>query len=161
MPILSRKTNQTKNINNRPSISLILALTFFLICLFVLTISDGLLLFVAIQSQKPAITVHQIYIAKEAAQTVQDFIEMKFDLLKSVVQVTRHIEVPIDEQKTILENLLEIQPTFRQLALFDEKNQMITYATHGSVEAINQMTDHLDQNAFGQTQDNLRIVSPV
>jgi len=54
MPKIQLKKNLTHMPQNKLSICLILALTFFLICLLVLTNSDGLLLYITVQTEEAA-----------------------------------------------------------------------------------------------------------
>jgi len=146
---------------NNLSISFTLALAFFLLCLLVLTISDGLLVFVAIQTQKATITTNQRYIAQDAVKSVNNFFMEKFNLLHTTIQFTDPLFASFEEKQYILNTLLELQPDFLQLILFDEQNHILVHAAQETTAALKRMNDHLDQNALMQIRQNQPYLSPI
>lgn len=146
---------------NNLSISFTLALAFFVICLLVLAISNGLLVYVAIQTQQAAITRSQYYISQEA----EKFIDGSFNEIFKLLQVTNRFSEPLsassEKQLQILENMLELHPGFQQILLYDNQNQLIALVSRKSDLSIPQISNLLDQNAWSQIKQDRKYLSPV
>src|SRR3954470_1690602 len=92
-----------------------LAIAFFTLSAIVLLISSGLQIVSNVQTQREAISNKQQLIAQEASRTVSNFIQEKFSVLATTVELVDLIRTPAEEQKQILDSLLGSQPAFRQL----------------------------------------------
>ena len=73
--------------------------------------------------QREAISNKQQLIAQEASRTVSTFIQEKFSVLATTVELTDLVTAAPEEQKQILDSLLGPQPAFRQLVVLNAHSQ--------------------------------------
>lgn len=145
---------------NRMSIIFVLGLTFFLICLLMLTISNGLLVYAAVQTRQSIITRNQYQISQDASKSINYFFDEKFNTLQTTAMVENLIMASSNEQKHILENFLELQPDFRQVILYDHQNRIIAHIARESSHDKKQMTDHLDQKILAHIKQDQKYLGP-
>ena len=110
-----------------------LAIAFFTLSAVVLLLSSGLQMVTTVQTQREAITNKQQLIAREASRAVSTFIQEKFSVLATTVELVDLIRAPAEEQKQILDSLLGFQPAFRQLVVLNAQSQEVA---HGSTRAL-------------------------
>jgi PAS domain S-box-containing protein len=104
------------------SLAATLALAFVLLSVGSLLISGSLMLVSAIRTQQLVISNNQQLIARDAARSVNDFVEEKFRLMETAIWFGDPVTSSAQAQTQILESMLGFQPAFRQLVLFDRAN---------------------------------------
>jgi two-component system, cell cycle sensor histidine kinase and response regulator CckA len=116
----------TKNSKVKPQRSLlsILTLSFLILSLTALIISGSIQLFFNIRTQQLAIEKNQQLIAQEAAKTVSNFITEKISVLKATIWLTTPYSYDKIKQKSFLQSLLGLYPSFLQALLFDDHNEI-------------------------------------
>ena len=100
MTIKRDSTERTKKFR---SLTVTLAIAFLALGAITLLISGSLQIYFNFQSQRQVIAGHQQSIARDAAQTVADFIEEKFTMLKTAGRLDYLIDGNSQEQKVALE----------------------------------------------------------
>lgn len=96
-----------------------LALAFVALSLTGLLILGIVGLLFQIQIQEEAITGRQQVVARRAADSVTGFIQEKFSLMETAVRLSGSER----ERERAMENLLGMEPAFRQLLLFNNRNE--------------------------------------
>ncbi|MBN1220388.1 MAG: GAF domain-containing protein, partial [Anaerolineae bacterium] len=153
MSTLIQKSHPTR------SLVVTLAIAFLALSVGVLLISGGLQIFLNLQTQQQAISDKQQVIAQEAANTVASFIQEKFSVLETTVELVSPTTASPETQYQILESLLGLQPAFRQLVLFDAQNRELVRVSRLSQVASGQFAEQLKEEVLGQVQQ--RYISPV
>ena len=105
------------------SLTVTLAIAFLALNAVVLLIANCLNIYFTFQNQQKLIASQQQLIAQNAANIVRGFIQEKFGILKVAASLGKLIIAPLEEQKTILEKQLGLEPTFRQLVLLNTEEQ--------------------------------------
>ena len=143
------------------SLMALLAITFFALSAVVLLISGGLQIVFNYQTQRDVVFSQQRLIAQEAASAVSGFIEDKFSVLETAVELENVVAVPAEDQERILGNALGFQPSFRQLALFNAEGQLLTQNSRlvqaRSQEFVNQVTEQV----LPTIEQTDRYISPI
>ena len=103
------------------SLSFTLALTFSILIVVVLVFSSVLLMYFSFQAQQELLVSNQQLIALNAANVVEDFIREKISVLGTFAEKSKLVDISEDQQKPILEKLLGLEPIFRQLVIFNAK----------------------------------------
>lgn len=140
-------TENTKTIQPPATRSLVTTLVaaFFFLSAVVLLFSSALQLFTNFQTQQQVIISRQRIIAKDASETVNNFVEDKFSTLEEVIYVANLSAVPDEQKQTILETLLGLQPAFRQAVYVD--------ASRAEIATIARITPRLSPEFRAQFQD--------
>ena len=143
------------------SLTTTLAIAFFTLSAVVLLISSGLQIVSNVQTQREAISNKQQLIAQEASRTVSNFIQGKFSVLATTVDLVDLIRAPAEEQKQILDSLLGSQPAFRQLVVLNAQNQEVAHGSRISLVAAGGLSGQLKGDILGQVKQGKRYISSV
>jgi len=143
------------------SLTTTLAIAFFTLSAVVLLISSGLQIVSNVQTQREAISNKQQLIAQEASRTVSNFIQEKFSVLATTVELVDLIRAPAEEQKQILDSLLGLQPAFRQLVVLNAQNQEVAHGSRISLVAAGGLSGQLKGDILGQVKQGKRYISSV
>ena len=143
------------------SLTTTLAIAFFTLSAVVLLISSGLQIVSNVQTQREAISNKQQLIAQEASRTVSNFIQEKFSVLATTVDLVDLIRAPAEEQKQILDSLLGSQPAFRQLVVLNAQNQEVAHGSRISLVAAGGLSGQLKGDILGQVKQGKRYISSV
>jgi GAF domain-containing protein/HAMP domain-containing protein len=149
------KTKRTRNLATS------LAFAFFGLSAFVLVLSSSLQIVLNIQSQQAAIASKQQLIAQDASKTVSSFIQEKFSALETAVEFGDPITAASDVQKTFMESLLSIHPSFRQFALLNKQGQQLAQISRVSQSLSPQFSAQLTGDVINQTSKGQRYFSPI
>src|SRR4030042_6926842 len=95
------------------SLATTLAITFLLLLLAVVLVSNGLQLYFNFQAQQATIASQQYMIAQNAADSVKSFIQERFSMLEAVAGIGLSSNRP-EEEKNVIDKLLGREPSFRQ-----------------------------------------------
>jgi two-component system, cell cycle sensor histidine kinase and response regulator CckA len=110
-----------KKTNKFRSLAVTLAISFSALILVALLIASSLQMYFSFRAQQKILLTNQKLIAKNTANTVESFIRDKFNILEAASRRKNLIILPKDEQETILDRFMGLEPAFRQLALFDKQ----------------------------------------
>jgi len=146
------------------SLTITLAIAFLALSAVVLLISNSLQIYFNLGTQRNMIAGRQKLIAQEAANTVRTFIQGKSDLLKTAAGLGNLINSAQQEQKLVMEKLLGFEPAFRQLVLFNTKEQELLRESRLSNLLSGQLTEQINQNKneiLTQAVQGKTYISPV
>ena len=155
---------KTARLRPARNLTTLLASTFLALSVVILLVSGGLQLLLNINIQQQAVSSQQQIIAQNAANTVSSFIEGKFSVLSTTVSLTLPNTLTSEEQTQLLRSLLASQPAFRQLAIFDTKNNQTAQASRiqlNSTTASEEFTSQVTGNVLTLARNKQRYISPV
>jgi two-component system NtrC family sensor kinase len=138
-----------------------LSIAFFALSVVILMASGGFQLFFNLQTQQQSIYSKQQLISQDAAKTVSHFIQDKFSILATTVELLNSTDLTSEEQTRSLKILLGLQPAFHQLVLFDAHNKQIALASHISKPAAQKFTSRITGDVLAQIRKGPRYASPV
>src|SRR5690554_294513 len=101
------------------SLTFTLTLAFIVLCSMCLVFSTGLSMYKNYENTSRIIGNQQQLIAREAANTVQGFLQEKFIVLEVASSIGNFENIGNLERKTALEKLLGANPAFRQVAFLN------------------------------------------
>lgn len=133
------------------SLTITLAIAFLILSLTILLISNGLQLYFNFQTQQQIAINQQNLIAQNAANTVKSFIQEKFSIMETTANLGNLMTAQSQEQKQVLDKLLGVEPSFRQLILLDKQKQEIEVSRLS--QAASKLKDRLDNNLLNQIKD--------
>ena len=152
---------QVKDPHAARSLTATLAIAFFALSVAVLLASSGLQVFFNLQTQQATISSRQQLIAQEAARTVSSFIQEKFSVLETAVELVNPVTASPEQQKQILDSLLGLQPAFRQSVLLNAQDQEVVKVSRSSQAASRRLTDQLKGSTLNQVRQGKRYISPI
>ena len=109
-------TNKTKKYR---SLTVTLAIAFLALSTSALLIASGLDLYFNYKIQEKQVISQQQLIAQQAANSVKAFIQKKLEILETGISIGNLATTKNVDHKQVLEKLLGIDPSFRQLILLD------------------------------------------
>lgn len=139
----------------------LLSTAFLILSLVLLAISSSLTLLYIYQEQRQFAATRQQLIARDAANTVANFVEKKFSELEAVVGLGIRISASPEEQQASLNSLLVLDPAFRHVALLDPQGQEIAWASRLSQLTAGRLTDRTSSDMLAQVRQGNRQISPV
>jgi putative methionine-R-sulfoxide reductase with GAF domain len=149
------------NLQSQMSLVTLLAIAIFILSAAVLLISGGLQIYYNYQTQREIVFSQQQLIAQDAALSVSQFIQEKFGVLETAVNLVRVAEVSPAEQKRVLENALGVQSAFRQLVLFDAEGQVLAQSSRLTQVKFAAFLERIPEDLLTQVQQTDRYISPV
>ena len=143
------------------SLTVTLSMFFLLLSLTILLISSSMILYFNFQIQQQTIISQQSLISQNAANTVKSFVQEKFNIMETTVDIGSLISDQQKEQKQTLDKLLGREPSFRQLILLNKQNQELTEVSRLSQLALGKLSDRLDSSIFAQIQQGKEYIGSV
>jgi methyl-accepting chemotaxis protein len=148
--------DKPKKPRNFRSLTITLAIAFLALSAVVLLIASSLDVYFTIQTQQEVIANQQQLIAKDAANTVKGFIQEKFSVLETASSIGDVVTAPYEQQSLVLNKLIGLESSFRQLILLDAQGQEVMRASRLSGMASGQLmkqnsSDILYQLSRGET----------
>lgn len=135
---------------NLRSLTVTLALAFFALIVVVLLISSSLNIYFRLQTQEKVIADQQEHIAEDAANTVKNFIQEKFTLLKATASFSNLTAAQKEEQELALARLLRVEPAFRQSVLLDTQEQELVRVSRLSISLSAQLMKYNKSELFSK-----------
>jgi anti-anti-sigma regulatory factor/HAMP domain-containing protein len=151
----------TKSRQTTFSLTTTLALAFITLSAVVLLISSGLQLFANIQAQRQLISSKQQLIAHDASRTVSSFIQEKFSVLETAVELSNPVTMSPAEQQQIIVSLLGPQLAFRQLIMLNTQGQELAQGSRISLAAARRSFEQAKGDILTQIKQNKRYISSV
>lgn len=140
------------------SLSVTLAVVFLSLSMVILLIASSLQIYFNFQIEQEIIASEQDFIAKDAANTVRNFIREKFITLETIAGVI-NIERP-EEQKRTLGSLM-VEPAFRQLVLLNTKEEELMRTSRLSRFELGCLTEQVRGEMFFQVNQGKEYISSV
>jgi len=151
--------------NTRPipsrSLTVTLAIAFFVLSAVVLFISGGLQLFSSFRTQQTSISQKQKLIAQEASKTVSNFIERQFSVLETAIDISNPVSNSSQELETVLESLLGLQPAFRQLILLNSQDNQLADSSRLAQSSSGKIFSQLTEGSLAQIHQGQKYISPI
>lgn len=110
------------------SLTVILAFSFLALSLFVLLIAGSQELYFNYKNQEKLVSSQQELIAREAANSVKTYIQKKLEILETGISIGNLATTDLENQMQILDKLLGLEPSFRQLILLDRHQNILLKA---------------------------------
>jgi HAMP domain-containing protein len=143
------------------SLTTSLTLTFFLLCAIILFGVVGLETYFQYRMQANVVSADQQTIARNAANTVEGFVQDKFSVLAITTNLSGFATANPNDQQLTLERLLGEISSFRQLALFDAQGHEKSKVTRLSSFEPSQMEKAVEGNLTTVVQGGSNYVSPI
>ncbi|MEJ5309526.1 MAG: GAF domain-containing protein [Anaerolineae bacterium] len=118
-------------------------------------------LYLFIQQGNRALSSEQQAIAQDAANTVADFFQVKFDVLETATRLGDFASTSRQEKEKTLASLLGLQSAFRQLALLDAQGQEQVKVSRLSQVASGNLFDRLTGDWLNQLKRGDRYIGSV
>jgi two-component system, cell cycle sensor histidine kinase and response regulator CckA len=142
------------------SLAVTLAVSFSALIIVALLISSNLEMYFSFRAQQKILLTNQKLIAKNTANTVENFIRDKFNILEAASKRINLIILPKDEQETILDRFMGLEPAFRQLALFNKNALEMIRVSRVATLSFQQMNYSQDDLLFKVSRQE-RYIGPV
>ncbi|MBN2117491.1 MAG: GAF domain-containing protein [Anaerolineales bacterium] len=150
---------------NRPraarSLTTILAIAFFTLSIVLLLINGGTGVVTNYLAYQDTLSTRQLLIAQDASKTVANFIQEKFSVLETAVELGNPVAADAETRENVLESLLGLQPAFRQLALLNIAGMKVAGVSRQSSSLSEQFEVRLQGEVLEQTQSGQKYISPV
>ena len=142
------------------SLSITLAISFSALIIVAMLIAGSLQMYFSFRAQQKILLTNQKLIAKNTANTVENFIRDKFKILEAASNRSNLIALPKDKQETTLDRFMGLEPAFRKLALFDtQATEMIKVSRIATVSS--QLKNCRQDELFQKVRRNEKYVGPV
>ncbi len=143
------------------SLAVTLAIAFVTLSVVTLLLASGLELYLNVRSEQALLTAEQRLVAQKAAGEVAGFIQERFGELESAVKLGGLINDSANTLDQTLNQLLGLEPSFRQLALLDAQGQLVGQASRLPQATGKAITNQLEPEVLAQTQQGERYIGPV
>ena len=139
------------------SLTTTLAGAFALISITALVISGSFEIYLLLETEQDAITSKQHVVAHQARNEVAEFIQKKLSVMETAVRLTRSTNA----WQGSLEDLLGLQPAFRQVLVLNAQNKTLFRVSRVSEAESRRLEGHLGRDLFSHVKDGKRYIGPV
>jgi hypothetical protein len=146
---------------SRRSLATTLTISFFTMSIVLLLINGATSIAGNYLAYQDALSAQQLLVAQEASKTVTNSIQEKFSVLETAVDFGNPITAGASTRQSILESLLGLQLSFRQLALLSTTGRQVTAISRQSSSLSQQFASQLKGDVLTQTQTGQRYISPI
>jgi two-component system, cell cycle sensor histidine kinase and response regulator CckA len=143
------------------SLAVTLSIGFSALIIVALLSASCLQIYFSFHVQQDYIHNNLRLIAKNTANTVDYFVREKFSLLETTATRRNLILLPKKEQETILERLMGLEPSFRQLALFNEQETEMVKVSRIAKPLSSQMMNNSLNELFHTVSQKKKYIGPV
>ena len=150
-----------KKIRKFKSLAITLAITSSSLIIVVLLIVSSLLMYFSFQAQQKVLIAHQQLIAQNAANTVENFIRDKFRILEVIASRSKLAIMHREERKPVLEKLLGLEPIFRQLVLFNVREEELVRVSRVSKILAEKSMKYKKRELFSKVYRNEKFLSSI
>jgi methyl-accepting chemotaxis protein len=130
------------------SLTITLGWAFLAISSAVLLVAVSLQMYFNFQNQRKMLELGQSLIAKDAARSVETYVEGKRLVLEKAVNIGNLGEVSQETKRVFLERLLGGEPGFRQLVLMEKDRKSAVKVSRLSQAALGQLTERVAEEIF-------------
>ena len=143
------------------SLAVTLATAFSALVIVALIIASSLQMYFSFQAQQKDIVNQQRLIAQDAANTVESFIQEKFNILEAAASLGNLVAVSQEEQKPVLEKLLGLEPAFRQLVLLNAQEEELLRVSRLSKLLSVQLMEYNKSELFPKVSQKETHISSI
>jgi nitrogen fixation/metabolism regulation signal transduction histidine kinase len=143
------------------SMTFTLTSSFFSLSAVVLLVVSGLNVYLNFNTQQIILSSQQNLVAHEASIAVSSFIESQFNVLETAIDLTNPVSLLGPERELVLDKLLGMQPSFRQLILLDAQSRQLAEATRLLGTTSEEFLTKLSEDAFAQIRNGQRYISLI
>ncbi len=143
------------------SLRVTLAIAFLALSAVILLIASGLDIYFNLQTQQALIANQQQLIAREAANSVKDFVQKKFGVLEGANSIGNLAVTHHEAQELVLEKLLGLEPAFRQLVLVNIQGKELVRISRLSGFAMDQLTEQVEGDLFLKASKEKRYIGSI
>jgi len=136
-----------------------LAISFLALSVGAVLFAGVLQTFFNFQAQQTAVSDRQHLIAQEASSVVAGFVQDKFSVMETTLELSNLAQISTTTQLEVLDNLLVLQPAFRHLVLFDAQGRESAKVSDLSRVAVERFVAQLQEDNL--TQQRQRYIGPV
>ncbi|TYQ17795.1 UNVERIFIED_CONTAM: methyl-accepting chemotaxis sensory transducer with Cache sensor [Acetivibrio alkalicellulosi] len=146
---------------NFKSLSTTLTIAFVAVSTIVLFINSAIGIYTSYQSNTQLVASEQFIIANDASEEVKGFINQKIDMLKAVTVISDLTENDEEHQRTIMNRLLNIDNSFRQIALLNNNGTEVSRVSRLSSLALGQLTQENKAEVFSNLYLQNEFISDI
>jgi len=143
------------------SLTFTIAIAFLALSMSLLVIASGLDIYFSFQAQQEVVSEQQQMVAREAANSVSDFVSEKFSVMEAAVRVGELIDASRESRGLIMEKLLGIEDSFRQLSLLDAHGREIAVTSRLSHAESGSLTDRAGDEMFSHLSGGENYISSI
>jgi methyl-accepting chemotaxis protein len=143
------------------SLTFTLAVSFLFLSLILLIIITGVNVYFNFISQQKLINNQQQLIARDAAIEVNGFIQEKFNVLKEASDIGDLVESDQNKQELVLQKLLGLEPSFRQLVVLDLQGEKISRVSRLSSLMSSKLTLSEKEELLSITREGKDYIGPI
>ncbi len=155
------QTIKTSRLRGPRSLTLTLTISLAIFSIVTVTILQSVSSILNQRTVNDEIISRQQASAQEAGKTVTSSIEEKFKILETAIEFGELGTANAEARQTILDNLVAIEPSFRQLVLLDSQGKPLSNLSRLSLSLSSQFVAQLQGNLLAQTKAGTRYISPV
>lgn len=138
-----------------------LVISFSALIMVALIIASSLQMYFSFQAQQKVLIANKKLIAKNTANTVENFILEKFTILETASKHINLIIAPKEKQEPILERLIGIEPAFRQLVLVNAQEiEMMRVSRIAKLLSL-QVMNYSQRELFHKVSQKEIYIGPV
>ncbi len=152
---------KTNNPRSARSLTTTLAIAFFTLSVVTLLVNGSFVLYTNYKSYRESIAAQQELVAQDASKSVASFIQDKFNGLESAVRFANPVVADPEIRKTIMGNLLGLDPAFRQFVSLDSNGRQLAQISRTSPTLSSQFTSQLKEDLINQTSKDQYFISPI
>jgi putative methionine-R-sulfoxide reductase with GAF domain len=155
--------NAKKNgVRSPRSLTTTLAIAFFTLSVVLLIVNGGIAIFTNYITFRETLSVRQLSIAQDASKTVANSIQEKFSVLETAVDFVNPTTSSTGTRQTVVESLLGLQPSFRQVAMLNTAGTQVAQISRTSSALSAQFVAQLkEKDMFVRAQEGERYISPI
>ncbi|MFC1494496.1 response regulator, partial [Thermodesulfobacteriota bacterium] len=127
----------------------------------VLITAISLEMYFNLKDQRISLSTEQAFIAREAANSVKNFIQNKFEILEMANSIGNLAKASHKDRKLVLDKMLGLEPAFRQLILINEQGQELQRVARVSSLILSQSSSQFESESISRTSQENIYVSPV
>jgi len=153
---------KVKHSQGARSLTTILAISFVSLSVLALLISRVLQIVLNTRNQQATINEKQLLIAQNAGASVSNFIQEKFTTMETAASFSKLATAPYEDRITAMNGMLGIDPSFRQISMYNSGQFLQAYVSRSSPSPTTQFASQLKGSSFAALSMGQRFfIGPV
>jgi signal transduction histidine kinase/DNA-binding response OmpR family regulator len=138
-----------------------LAVALLTLILVVLLMATVLETYTSIQALRTDISLLQNLIARDGVLRTRVFLQEKVNLLRSTVKITNLAVAQPADQELVLKKLIGLEPSFRQLVLYDRLRQERLRVSRFSSFKTDQIREQINADLISHVRQGKTVITPI
>ncbi|MDQ2085583.1 methyl-accepting chemotaxis protein [Herbivorax sp. ANBcel31] len=130
------------------SLTTTMAIAFISVSAIVLLVNSGINIYINYISNSRLVESEQHIIADDAVNQVRGFVNQRIDMMSAITLVSDLTEEDEESQRQVMSRLLNVESSFRQLALLDNQGNELSRVSRLSSTAEGQLTEENKKDLF-------------